>query len=393
MTPVDFRNLIGRVGRIEYNLYGNVFILRYDPNQKQDKFQELIEKDIPEQKISLVSELTKNQKERIVETLLAGNIEFQKYPSNQTEDGYSLMRKFGLILLRDITKGRNSPVKEAFSSLLTPEKEDVIRQHFLAANARTQPDDDINISVDQTETLTAAIERGLTYPELKNGSFDYDEMVVFLTRLCHIFKWGVYERKTLGHVSSKDGTYANLRWYATVLIQWMEGNGLNTIIKEAIVDYVLGIETGLDSNGRKNRGGHQMEDLVEEFIKKTGAEYYKEMYLTDIERKWGVDLSAISAEGTTTKRWDFVVKTHSTIYVIETNFYSGGGSKLNETARSYKMIAEEARQVVGVEFIWITDGGGWRSARRNLEETFNTMTHLYNIDDMENGVFLSLFNN
>ena len=144
------------------------------------------------------------------------------------------MRKFGLILLRDITKGRNSPVKEAFSSLLTPEKEDVIRQHFLAANARTQPDDDINISVDQTETLTAAIERGLTYPELKNGSFDYDEMVVFLNRLCHIFKWGVYERKTLGHVSSKDGTYANLRWYATVLIQWMEGNGLNTIIKEAI---------------------------------------------------------------------------------------------------------------------------------------------------------------
>ena len=158
-----------------------------------------------------------------------------------------------------------------------------------------------------------------------------------------------------------------------------------------LVDYALGIETGLDSNGRKNRGGHQMEDLVEEFIKMTGAEYYKEMYLTDIERKWGVDLSAISAEGTTTKRWDFVVKTASTIYVIETNFYTSGGSKLNETARSYKMIAEEARQVEGVEFMWITDGGGWRSARRNLEETFNTMTHLYNIDDMENGVFLSLF--
>ena len=105
-----------------------------NPNQwKTHKPQrELIEKDIPEQKISLVSELTKNQKERIIETLLAGNIEFQKYPSNQTEDGYSLMRKFGLILLRDITKGRKSPVKEAFSSLLTPEKEDVIRQHFLA---------------------------------------------------------------------------------------------------------------------------------------------------------------------------------------------------------------------------------------------------------------------
>lgn len=178
-------------------------------------------------------------------------------------------------------------------------------------------------------------------------------------------------------------------------ITFMKKTGLMDLIANHLVnnlvDYALGIETGLDSNGRKNRGGHQMEDLVEEFIKNTGVEYYKEMYLTNIENKWGVDLSAISSEGTTTKRWDFVVKTDTTIYVIETNFYTSGGSKLNETARSYKMIAEEARQVSGVEFVWVTDGGGWRSARRNLEETFNTMEHLYNIDDMEKGVFLSLF--
>ena len=171
-------------------------------------------------------------------------------------------------------------------------------------------------------------------------------------------------------------------------ITFMRKTGLldlisNHIVKD-LVDYVLGVETGLDSNGRKNRGGHQMEDLVEGFIKKTGAEYYKEMYLSDIERKWHVDLSAISAEGTTTKRGDFVVKTASTIYVIETNFYTGGGSKLNETARSYKMIAEEARDIQGVEFVWVTDGGGWISARRNLEETFNVMEHLYNISDMTN---------
>lgn len=178
-------------------------------------------------------------------------------------------------------------------------------------------------------------------------------------------------------------------------ITFMRKTGLLDLISNHIVnnlvDYALGVETGLDSNGRKNRGGHQMEDLVESYIKKTGAEYYKEMYLAEIESKWGVDLSAISAEGTSTKRWDFVVKTPTMIYVIETNFYTGGGSKLNETARSYKMIAEEARSVIGVEFIWVTDGGGWRSARRNLEETFNIMEHLYNICDMEDGVFLSLF--
>lgn len=178
-------------------------------------------------------------------------------------------------------------------------------------------------------------------------------------------------------------------------IVFMKKTGLMDLIANHLVnnlvDYVLGVETGLDSNGRKNRGGHQMEDLVEDYIKKTGAEYYKEMYLADIEKKWHVDLSAISAKGTSSKRWDFVVKTSENIYVVETNFYTGGGSKLNETARSYKMIAEEAKEVEGVEFVWVTDGAGWHSARRNLEETFNVMEHLYNIADMEDGVFMALF--
>jgi type II restriction enzyme len=160
-----------------------------------------------------------------------------------------------------------------------------------------------------------------------------------------------------------------------------------------LYDYVTGVEVGLGSNGRKNRGGHQMEDLVESFLKKSGVEYYKEMYLHEIEKKWGVDLSAISAEGTSTKRWDFVVKTANKIYVIETNFYTGGGSKLNETARSYKMISEESKSIKDVDFIWITDGAGWISARRNLEETFNTMDYIFNIADMENGTLIELFKN
>ena len=113
--------------------------------------------------------------------------------------------------------------------------------------------------------------------------------------------------------------------------------------------------------------------------------------MTEIESKWNIDLSAISAEGTSTKRWDFVVKTPSCIYVIETNFYTSGGSKLNETARSYKMIAEEAKSVPGFKFVWITDGGGWTSARRNLEETFRLLENMYNIADMENGIFPALF--
>ncbi len=195
----------------------------------------------------------------------------------------------------------------------------------------------------------------------------------------------------LYNFSNADFNSCSIEQYIT----FMKKTGLLDLISNHIIgnlyDYATGVETGLDSNGRKNRGGHQMEDLVEKYIKKTDAEYYKEMYLTDIEKKWGADLSAISAEGTTTKRWDFVVKTAHKIFVIETNFYSRGGSKLNETARSYKMIAEEAKQVQDVEFVWITDGGGWKSSRRNLKETFETMEHLYNIADLDNSVLDKLF--
>ena len=178
---------------------------------------------------------------------------------------------------------------------------------------------------------------------------------------------------------------------------FMRKTGLFELLEKHIVnnliDYCLGVETGLDSNGRKNRGGHQMEGLIESYIKKTGLEYYKEMYLTDIEKKWKVDLSAISSNGTSTKRFDFVVKTDKMIYVIETNFYggNGGGSKLNETARSYKMLSQEADSTEGVTFVWFTDGTAWKSARRNLEETFNVMENIYNIKEIENGIMNKIF--
>lgn len=176
---------------------------------------------------------------------------------------------------------------------------------------------------------------------------------------------------------------------------FMRQTGLFDMLENHIIsnlyDYVTGVEVGLGSNGRKNRGGHQMEDLVESYLKKAKVEYYKEMYLTEIEEKWQINLSAISAEGTSTKRWDFVVKTDNCIYVIETNFYASGGSKLNETSRSYKMIAEESKNIKDFKFVWITDGAGWRNARRNLEETFNVLDTLYNIKDMENNVFEQLF--
>lgn len=169
---------------------------------------------------------------------------------------------------------------------------------------------------------------------------------------------------------------------------------LSNHIINSLVDYSTGVETGLDSNGRKNRGGHLMEDLVESYIKNAGfiknETYFKEMYIHEIIDKWKIDLSAISNSGKMEKRFDFVIKTDNMIYGIETNFYASGGSKLNETARSYKQLSQEADTIDGFTFVWFTDGQGWKSARNNLEETFDVMEHIYSIHDLENGI-INLF--
>lgn len=180
---------------------------------------------------------------------------------------------------------------------------------------------------------------------------------------------------------------------------FMRKTGLFDLLSNHIInnlyDYVTGVETGLDSNGRKNRGGHQMEDLVESYIQKAGfkrdVNYFKEMYVSEVSRKWNIDLSAVSNQGKMEKRWDFAVKTDNCIYLIETNFYGSSGSKLNETARSYKTIATEMKNVKGAKFVWFTDGAGWKSAARNLEETFDVLDDIYSIKDMQNGIMTEVF--
>ncbi len=180
---------------------------------------------------------------------------------------------------------------------------------------------------------------------------------------------------------------------------FMRKTGLFDLLAEHIVnnlvDYVTGVEVGLDSNARKSRGGDLMENLVESYLQKEGLhkniDYFKEMPLSAIESNWGINLSIISNQGKTEKRFDFVVVKNKKIYAIETNFYASQGSKLNETARSYKTIALESKNIPNFSFIWLTDGQGWKSARHNLEETFDVMEHIYNIQDLEKGILKELF--
>ena len=175
---------------------------------------------------------------------------------------------------------------------------------------------------------------------------------------------------------------------------FMEQIGLFSMFSNHLIssvyDYATGIEVGLDSNARKNRGGHLMEDLVESYLKKEKLDYSKECYIGDIELEQEIDLSPISNNGKMEKRFDYVVYGDEQIYAMEVNFYTSSGSKLNETARSYKTLALESREINRFNFVWVTDGKGWESARNNLRETFDVMEHLYCINDLKQNGFRNL---
>lgn len=163
----------------------------------------------------------------------------------------------------------------------------------------------------------------------------------------------------------------------------------NRIVKD-LIDYVLGVEVGLDTNARKNRGGHLMENLVEKFIIDAGfvkgETYFKELKIKPLEKLTGLSLDSLSNSGKTVKRFDFVIIQNGITYAIETNFYNSSGSKLNETARSYKTLALESKDIPNFKFVWITDGLGWVDARHNLEETFDVLDTIYNIKELEDGI-------
>ncbi|MCQ2194325.1 MAG: type II restriction endonuclease [Paludibacteraceae bacterium] len=163
------------------------------------------------------------------------------------------------------------------------------------------------------------------------------------------------------------------------VMEYLDNTGLTEIFQQNkikdLVDYVFGIETGLDSNARKNRSGHVMEGVVARIFEEAEVEYRQEVY----SREWP---SVSKALGSDEKRFDFVVKTKSKTYLMEVNFYSGGGSKLNEVARSYSDIAPKINNVQGFEFVWITDGVGWKSARNKLQEAYNIIPSIYNLTDI-----------
>lgn len=158
---------------------------------------------------------------------------------------------------------------------------------------------------------------------------------------------------------------------------------INKKIKN-LVDYMIGVEAGLDSNGRKNRGGHAMEDIVEAFIvdlcNKKKFRYLKEANSEKIKQEFGYDVPVDKSS----RRYDFVIDNGKELFILETNFYGGAGSKLKSTAGEYRNLFDV---LAGrYKFIWITDGLGWKTTAKPLRETFDHNDYLFNLILLEKGV-------
>lgn len=184
-----------------------------------------------------------------------------------------------------------------------------------------------------------------------------------------------------------DGNVVLLKSYfesAEKVEEFLCGTGLAEVFQSRriknLVDYVFGIETGLDTNARKNRSGHIMEGTVARILKENDIAFRQEVYSSEFPE--------LSILGTDEKRFDFFIETARKKYLIEVNFYSGGGSKLNEVARAYTDLAPKVNSLTGFEFVWITDGIGWKSARNKLEEAYNTIPSVYNLTNISSFVEL-----
>ena len=184
-----------------------------------------------------------------------------------------------------------------------------------------------------------------------------------------------------------DGNVVLLKSYfesAEKVEEFLCGTGLAEVFQSRriknLVDYVFGIETGLDTNARKNRSGHIMEETVARILNENDIAFRQEVYSSEFPE--------LSILGTDEKRFDFFIETAHKKYLIEVNFYSGGGSKLNEVARAYTELAPKVNSVTGFEFVWITDGIGWKSARNKLEEAYNTIPSVYNLTNISSFVEL-----
>lgn len=202
-------------------------------------------------------------------------------------------------------------------------------------------------------------------------------------------------------IDTKNFKYKNLNFFQIEyndteiidIVEFVINTGIGELIARKkiknLVDYATGVEVGLDSNGRKNRGGTLMESLVEEFVSETcqnlGIQYMAQATSKKIKEQWNIDVVVDKSS----RQLDFAINNNGKLFFIECNFYGGGGSKLKSTATEYiEMNRYWNKQ--GIEFIWITDGAGWKSTLKPLREYFDKADYLLNLELLKNGILKTI---
>lgn len=128
-----------------------------------------------------------------------------------------------------------------------------------------------------------------------------------------------------------------------------------------LVDYVFGIETGLDTNARKNRSGHIMENMIARTFDSQNIPYRQEVYSSE----W---LAISEVLGDDEKRFDFVIQTPQKIFLIEVNFYSSGGSKLNEVLELIRILLPRLIQYLVLNLYGLLTELGGKVLRINFRK-------------------------
>nr|DAX71918.1 MAG TPA: Chromatin remodeling complex ATPase [Caudoviricetes sp.] len=267
MDEVDFRNLIGRVGRIKYNLYGNVVLVRLDDKLKTERYKELLTNDVPPQELSIEIKNNTDCMSELIKDLTDGDVEMSTCHEKATETDFEALRKFGLILIRDLANGDRTPVSQKFEEYLTDKQKRRIIENFPIESTS----DDITISHDQADNLHDAIIQGLHYPEIngENDEVDFEELVDFMMKLRRIFKWDIYEKETLGRPGTNKFDSV-IRWYSTILLRWIRGNGLQVLVSSAISFKEKNPSTGVWS------GKYRVDEVY-----KPNSKYHKNLVIAE----------------------------------------------------------------------------------------------------------------
>jgi len=176
------------------------------------------------------------------------------------------------------------------------------------------------------------------------------------------------------------------------LLLFFKESGLRDIFESKaiknLVDYCFGVEVGSDTNARKNRTGDIMEKLVSKFLEEFCGENSNFRFIEQATQKrikefFNYDIKIDK----NSRRFDFALldKIKNKLFLIEVNYYSGGGSKLKATAGEYQYLNDFVKSQ-NIDFIWITDGKGWLTSLKPLEETFIHNDYVINLEMVKNGV-------